>query len=79
MSFWERNDPGIVRVEQADWDNPNPGTWVAKLERFVRQAATPVILAAHSCGVSTLQRWAQPGESRIIPTALECDRSGKQG
>ncbi len=65
MSFWERDDPGIVRVEQADWDNPNPGIWVAKLERFVRQATTPVILVAHSCGISTVQRWAKPGEGRI--------------
>ena len=65
MSLWEREDPGIVRVEQADWDHPDPAAWTAELETSVHRAATAVVLVAHSCGVSAVQRWAQPGERRV--------------
>jgi len=65
MSLWERDDPRIVRVQQADWDRPDPAAWTAELEASVRRAATAVVLVAHSCGVSTVQRWAQPGERRV--------------
>lgn len=65
MSLWERDDPGIVRVEQADWDHPDPAAWTAELEASVQRAATAVVLVAHSCGVSTVRSWTQPGERRV--------------
>ena len=65
MSLWERDDPQISRVKQESWDDPDPEAWSAALEARVRRAAAGVVLVAHSCGVSTVQRWAQPGESRV--------------
>ncbi len=70
MSLWERDDPGIVRVKQADWDRPDPAAWTAELEASVQRAATVVVLVAHSCGVSTVQRWAQSGECRVASAFL---------
>lgn len=70
MSLWEHDDPQILRVEQENWDNPNPEVWSATLEACVRQAAMGVVLVAHSCGVSTVQHWAQLGESRIVGAFL---------
>lgn len=65
MSLWERDDRQIVRIEQADWDNPDPEVWTSELEAGVQRAATTVVLIAHSLGVLTVQRWAQPGENRV--------------
>jgi predicted alpha/beta hydrolase family esterase len=70
MSLWERDNPRIVRVEQADWDRPDPAAWTAALEASVQRAAAAVILVAHSCGVSAVQRWAQPGERRVACALL---------
>lgn len=58
QSHWQRCLPNAARVEQADWINPDPGSWVAQLERQVRAAHTPAIVIAHSLGCVTLARWA---------------------
>lgn len=46
------------RVEQADWHNPDPHSWVAALERQVAAARSPLILVAHSLGTITVAHWA---------------------
>src|SRR5690606_13058935 len=58
QSHWQRSLPHARRVEQADWDNPDPHAWVATLEREVAAAGGPLILVAHSLGCVTVVRWA---------------------
>ncbi|MFB6890426.1 RBBP9/YdeN family alpha/beta hydrolase [Kitasatospora sp. NPDC056327] len=61
QSRWEAADPAsFVRVEQADWDFPDPEDWVARLDAAVAAAAAdgPVVLVAHSLGCVTVARWA---------------------
>lgn len=58
QSHWQRSLPNAERVEQADWDRPDPQRWVAQLERCVAASETPLILIAHSLGCITLARWA---------------------
>lgn len=58
QSHWLRSLPNATRVEQADWDQPDPASWVAALERAINAASSPVILIAHSLGCVTVARWA---------------------
>lgn len=58
QSHWQRSLPKASRVEQADWDNPDPQSWVAALEQQVAAARGPLILVAHSLGCITVARWA---------------------
>ncbi|MEV6979617.1 alpha/beta hydrolase [Kitasatospora sp. NPDC093806] len=66
QSHWEAADPAFVRVEQEDWDHPEPEAWVARVDAAVAAAAAdgPVVLVAHSLGCATVARWAAgaPGE-----------------
>ncbi|SMH36078.1 RBBP9/YdeN family alpha/beta hydrolase [Azospirillum agricola] len=56
--------PGLVRVEQADWDHPTPADWVARLEAAVAAAPGPVLLVAHSLSCILVAHWAEvPGAS----------------
>ena len=58
QSHWQRSLPNASRVEQADWDSPDPQSWVAALEQQVAAACSPLILVAHSLGCITVARWA---------------------
>ncbi|MBC9248897.1 alpha/beta hydrolase [Pseudomonas alcaligenes] len=58
QSHWQRNLPNASRVEQHDWQQPDPQLWVAALEQAVQAAANPVVLIAHSLGCVTVARWA---------------------
>lgn len=73
QSHWLRSLPNATRVEQADWDQPDPASWVAALERAVSAAGSPVILIAHSLGCVTVARWAAqapPASLRRVRGAL---------
>lgn len=69
MSHWERDDARIARVEQADWDQPDPADWIETLERSIARARGPVLLIAHSCGASTVVLWAARSRTRIAGIA----------
>ncbi|MBB2496991.1 RBBP9/YdeN family alpha/beta hydrolase [Aquipseudomonas ullengensis] len=58
QSHWQRSLPNTSRVEQADWQQPDPHSWVDALERAVAAAQSPVVLIAHSLGCVTVARWA---------------------
>ncbi len=58
QSHWLRSLPNATRVEQADWDHPDPASWVAALQRAVSTSNSPVIIIAHSLGCITVARWA---------------------
>lgn len=54
---------GDTRVEQADWQWPRRGDWMARLEEVLRAEPTPALLAAHSLGCQLVAAWA--AHSRI--------------
>lgn len=58
QSLWERNF-GYERVEQADWDWPRRGDWMARLDEVLLADARPALLVAHSLGCQLVASWAE--------------------
>jgi uncharacterized protein len=54
---WEMSHPGVVRVQQRDWDRPDCAKWAAALDHAVRAQAEPPIVVAHSLGCLVAARW----------------------
>lgn len=46
-------------IEQADWDRPQLADWAATIEREIIMATRPVVLVAHSLGVSAVVHTAR--------------------
>lgn len=61
QSHWLRHRPECRRVEQMDWDNPDPRRWIAALDTAVRAAPAPVVLIAHSLGCALVSHWVANG------------------
>lgn len=61
QSLWERAHPRWRRVEQPDWDRPDPSAWTATLRAAVEASLTPPVLVAHSLGALTVARCAAEG------------------
>lgn len=59
QSYWEKEYSFAQRVEQADWDHPAMNTWMTQLNTYIAESSKPIILVAHSLGVSTVIHWAQ--------------------
>jgi hypothetical protein len=57
QSRWEALH-GFERVQQADWDWPRRGDWMARLDEALLAEAQPVLLAAHSLGCQLVAAWA---------------------
>ncbi len=57
QSRWEALH-GFVRVEQADWDWPRRGDWMARLDEVLLAEPAPVALVAHSLGCQLVAAWA---------------------
>jgi predicted alpha/beta hydrolase family esterase len=55
---WESRLSTAARVEQDDWDHPEPEAWNARIIEAVRAATRPVVLVAHSLGVVAVARAA---------------------
>lgn len=70
QSLWQREHPEYARVEQRDWDHPDPTEWVATLDRAVGAAPAPVVLAGHSLGCTTIARWARDHDASRVAAAL---------
>jgi len=51
---WRPRLPHARLVEQADWDHPSREAWVGALVDAVTSANRPVVLIAHSLGVTTV-------------------------
>ncbi|HMW21922.1 MAG TPA: alpha/beta fold hydrolase [Burkholderiaceae bacterium] len=56
--WWQR--PGHEKLEQADWQWPRRGDWMARLdEALLGPDARPVLLIAHSLGCQLVAAWAE--------------------
>src|SRR5690606_36049448 len=54
QSRWERSLSTARRIQQDDWDRPKKDAWVARIVETVQLASRPVVLVAHSYGVSAI-------------------------
>lgn len=58
QSLWEQAF-GYERVEQADWDWPRRGDWMARLDEVLLADERPAVLVAHSLGCQLVASWAE--------------------
>ena len=58
QSQWQQ-DFGYERVEQADWDWPRRGDWMARLDEVLLADERPAVLVAHSLGCHLVANWAE--------------------
>ncbi len=58
QSLWEQQF-GYERVEQADWDWPRRGDWMARLDEVLLADPRPAVLVAHSLGCQLVASWAE--------------------
>lgn len=58
QSRWEALH-GFSRVQQADWDWPRRGDWMARLEEELLGDTRPAVLVAHSLGCQLAAAWAE--------------------
>lgn len=56
---WETRLPTARRVEQEDWYKPTRDGWSDRIVAAVRGATRPVVLVAHSAGVSAVAHAAE--------------------
>lgn len=59
QTLWGRDHPAYRRVRQRNWRQPQVDEWVEALDREIRRAPSPVILAGHSLGCITIAEWAR--------------------
>lgn len=57
QTHWQRSHPEYVRVEQADWDNPDFTDWLAQLDAAITACARPPVLVAHSLACALVGHW----------------------
>lgn len=66
QSHWQNTLPVASRVEQLDWQQPQPRDWVASLDRRLAEVGIPTILIAHSLGCITVARWAAQASGHAL-------------
>ncbi|KIO77617.1 alpha/beta hydrolase [Pedobacter lusitanus] len=70
QSYWSRNLDNMVRIEQENWDAPEPDKWLKTLNDTLLEINQPVILVAHSLAVSLVAHWAASHTDPNIKGAL---------
>jgi uncharacterized protein len=78
QSHWERELPGVTRVEMPNWVEPRRTDWLATLERAIRASRTAPVLIAHSLGCLAVAHWAQvsdlPVRGALLVAPPDVDR-----
>jgi len=71
QSRWE-TEFGFERVEQADWEWPRRGDWMARLDEVLLQSEAPAVLIAHSLGCQLVASWAEHSQhtARVMAALL---------
>lgn len=78
QTWLETTGSNFRRIEQAEWDAPDCGDWVANIEAAIAgiDPAT-VVLIAHSLGCATIAHWARihqrpiKGALLVAPSDIE--------
>jgi uncharacterized protein len=61
QTLWQEAHPDYRRIEMPNWDRPELEAWLERIERAVKAAASPPVVAAHSLGCIALAHWAARG------------------
>lgn len=71
QSRWEQRLPGLRRIQQREWDDPDPAEWLRTLEAAVSATPPgPLLLLGHSLGALLIARWAQQPVERQVAAVL---------
>lgn len=70
QTLWERLDSRIVRVEQADWEQPSLPLWRAQVLGALARSPEPTVLVGHSLGSVLVAQVAAAPEARCVVGAL---------
>ena len=70
QSRWEARY-SFQRVDQADWNWPRRGDWMARLDEVLQDGSRPALLVAHSLGCHLVAAWAAHSQhSHRVQAAL---------
>jgi predicted alpha/beta hydrolase family esterase len=70
QSRWEAQH-GDRRVDQADWEWPRRGDWMARLDEALLDDTRPALLVAHSLGCQLVAAWAaHSGQAARVKAAM---------
>ncbi len=61
QSRWEALHPEYQRIEMPDWDAPELGVWLSRIDSAVAAATLPVVIVAHRLGCLAVAHWAARG------------------
>ena len=67
---WERKLSTARRVEQADWETPRLADWTGRIIEAVALAKRPVVIVAHSLGVTATVHAASKMPTGLVAGAL---------
>jgi uncharacterized protein len=70
QSRWQRAHPSWRRVEQRDWERPEPRAWDHAIAVAIEASPTPPILVAHSLGCVLVARFAAAVGSPVAGALL---------
>ena len=71
QSRWQAKLPTARRVEQADWDRPERGPWLATIRASLEDRSRPVVVVAHSLGVvAFVEAMLDAGETSLAGAFL---------
>lgn len=62
--------PRAIRVEQRNWEEPDPHEWVATLAATIAAASRPTLLIAHSLGCIAVSRLPAPIREKVAGALL---------
>jgi predicted alpha/beta hydrolase family esterase len=71
QTAWEACQPRCARVTQRDWDRPELGEWLARVDAAIAAAEGPVVLVAHSLACPLVAHGARrTGWERVAAALL---------
>lgn len=65
QSIWERRHPRVLRIEQAEWNEPRCDDWAETIETTLASIDEPPVLVAHSLGCLAVIHWASRSNTPI--------------
>ena len=58
QSAWEDERIDCARIQQSNWEEPDPLLWMCKIDAAIAAQAGPIVIVAHSLGCLAVAAWA---------------------